>query len=95
MWNAHFCHRNLELLSQSLGDARLVEQIAAGRLAGQGLDAAHAGGNAAFANDLEQSNIAGAGYVGATAQLDRPAQSIACWIAHRDDPNLIAILFAE
>ena len=53
------------------GDIGLIQQEAAGRLAGQGLDAAYAGGHAAFGHDLEQGDVAGAEDVGAAAQFNR------------------------
>ena len=46
-------------------------EIRARGLAGQRLDAAHAGGDRAFADDLEQADIAGAAHMGAAAELDR------------------------
>ena len=45
--------------------------------AGQRLDAAHAGGDRAFAGHRDQADIAGALHMGAAAQFDRPAERVA------------------
>src|SRR5690606_34075003 len=53
-----------------------------------GLDTADAGGNAAFRNDLEETDIAGAADVGAAAQLGGE-------LAELEHPYRIAVLLAE
>ena len=58
---------DLEALGQGPGHPGLGQQILAGGLAGQGLDAADAGGDAGLRHDLEQGDVAGAGDVGAAA----------------------------
>ena len=45
--------------------------------AGQRLDAAHAGGDRALADDLEQADVAGAADMRAAAQLDREGRAVA------------------
>ena len=68
-------------------------------ISGQRLDAAHAGGNRAFAGDRNQSDVAGAPDMGAAAQFDRPAERVAAVLAvalaHRDHAHLVAVFFAE
>ena len=68
-------------------------------LPGQRLDAAHAGGDRAFAGHRDQADIAGAPDMGAAAQFDRPAERVlavlARGLAHRDHADLVAVFFAE
>ena len=59
-----------------------------GRFAGDGLDAPHAGRDAAFVHDLADADIAGAPDVRAAAQLAAEA-------GHGNHANLFAVLFAE
>ena len=49
--------------------ALLVGDVVERALPGHRLDAAHAGGDAAFGHDLEQADVAGALHVRAAAQL--------------------------
>src|SRR5205814_1862359 len=64
-----------------------------------GLDAANAGGDRAFAGHRDEPDIAGAPHMRAAAQFHRPAERVGAVLtgapAHRDDANLVAILFAE
>ena len=46
------------------------------------------------ADDAEQGDVAGAADMGAAAQLDRVGPAVLA-LAHRDDPDLVAILLAE
>jgi hypothetical protein len=62
--------------------------VADGRVARDGFNAAHAGRNAAFVDDLAEADIAGAAHVGSAAQL-------LAEIGDVDDAHLIAVLFAE
>ncbi|MNJ37241.1 hypothetical protein D3C77_320520 [compost metagenome] len=86
---------DLEALGQLAGDVGLIQQEAAGRIAGQGLDAAHAGGHAAFRDDLEQGDVAGAEDVGAAAQFDRIGARTIERVAQGQDADLVAVLLAE
>ena len=73
-------------------------EIGAGALARERLDAAHAGGNRAFADDLEQADIAGAAHMSAAAQLDRIGMlglGARLALAHADDADLFAVFLAE
>ena len=67
--------------------------------AGQRLDAAHAGGDAAVGDARDQADVAGAAHMRAAAQLDRPAERIAAAavriLAHRHDAHLVAVFLAE
>ena len=56
--------------------------------AGDGFDAADAGGDGGFADELEQADLAGGGGVGAAAELGRE-------VADLDDADAVAVLFAE
>ena len=58
------------------------------RFAGDGFDAAHAGRDAAFVDDLAQADVAGAADVRAAAQLLAEA-------GDGDDAHPVAVLFAE
>ena len=66
----------------------LVGDVVERALPGQRLDAAHAGGDAAFGDDLEQADVAGAADVGAAAQLGRG-------VAHPQHAHALAVLLAE
>ena len=55
----------------SVSTRSLLGDVGLRRRAGQRLDAAHAGGDRAFADDLEQADVAGAAHMGAAAQLGR------------------------
>ena len=74
-------------------------KIGLGRGAGQRFDTADARGHRAFADDLEQADIAGAADMGAAAQLDRIGSRIAVGravcAAHRHDTDLLAVFLAE
>ncbi len=82
-------------MGQRAGDIGLAQQILAGRLAGQGLDAADAGGDAAFRHDLEQGDVAGAGDVGAAAQFHRIGALAGQGLAQGQDANFLAVFLAE
>ena len=56
-------------------------------MAGDGLDAAHAGGHAGFRHHLEQADVAGARHMGAAAQLAAAAN-----IEH---PHVVAVFLAK
>ncbi len=73
----------------------LAGQVGLRRGAGQCLDAAHARCDRAFADDLEQTDVAGAADMGATAELDRIGARFAIAGAHRDDAHLLAVFLAE
>ena len=84
-------------LEQRRGLAELLllgRDMRLGRSAGQRLEPAHPGRHRALADDLEQADIAGAPHVGPAAQLGRVALAVV-GAAHRDDPDLVAILLAE
>ena len=74
-------------------DPFALSQIVHRDAGGQGLDPAHAGGDGAFRDDLEETDVAGAPDVGAAAKLGREA-TIGVF-AHGDDAHLVAVLFAE
>ena len=82
-----------------LAHARILRgEIRARALARERLDAAHAGGDRAFADDLEQADIAGAAHMGAAAQLDRIGVlrlGARLALAHADDADLFAVFLAE
>src|SRR5690606_11455355 len=59
------------------------------RLAGNSLDASHAGGDAAFGGDAEQADIAGTLDVGPPAEFNGEAA------AHGQDANLVAVFLTE
>ncbi len=76
---------------ESADDADYVEVAAefgecAG--AGDGFDAADAGGDGAFADELDEADFAGGGGVRAAAELGGE-------VADLDDADLVAVLFAE
>ena len=94
----HLVGRDLEQLGRLAHALVLRGEIGPRRLARQRLDAAHAGGDRALADDLEQADIAGAPDMGAAAQLDGISVSGALAVgvdAHRDDAHLLAIFLAE
>ena len=64
-----------------------------GRGTRQRLDAAHAGCDRAFADDLEQADVAGAQRMRAAAQLDRIFLAVGA--AHRQHAHFVAVLLAE
>ena len=67
-------------------------------LAGERLEAAHAGGDAAVADHGNQADVAGAPHMRAAAELDRPAERVATLLrifAHGDDAHLVAVFLAE
>ena len=75
-------------------------EVGFGRRASKRLDPAHPRGNRAFADDLEQPDIAGAAHMGPAAQLDRIGPLLALGGAplsrtHRDDADLVAVFLAE
>ena len=67
----HLVGRDLEQLGRLAHALVLRGEIGARAIAGQRLDAADAGGDRAFADDLEQADIAGAPHMRAAAELDR------------------------
>ena len=67
---------------------QVLLQVAVGGLAGQRLDAADAGGDRAFADDLEYADLAAGVQMGAAAQFTRK-------IAHGDHAHRVAVLFLE
>src|SRR6185312_10575655 len=77
----------------------LLLDVSLGRGAGQRLDAAHAGGDGALRDDLEEADIAGAADMRAAAQLDREGlERMAVHVglgAHGDDAHLVAVFLAE
>ncbi len=87
--------RDLELLGEGARGVGLVQQVAPGRFAGQGLDAPHAGGHAAFGDDLEQGDVAGAGHVGAAAKLDRIGAVAIQAVAQGQHPDFVTVFLAE
>src|SRR6266446_5949692 len=62
---------------------------------GQGFDAAHARSDRHFADDLEDPDVAGAADMRTAAELDREGPVVVVCFAHRDDPHLVAVLFAK
>src|SRR5690606_20590284 len=64
-------------------------QVGQREFAGNRFDAAHTGGYAAFAGDLEQADVTGALDVGAATQLDGETA------AHAQHTHLVAVLFTE
>ena len=58
-------------------------------VAGQRLDASHAGRDARVGDAGDQSDVAGAPHMGAAAQLDRPAERVAAGFPHRHDAHLV------
>ena len=66
-----------------------------GGLAAEGLDAAHAGGDGAFAADLEETDLAGPADVGAAAKLHRVAVEGAGAAADLHDAHRISVFVAE
>ena len=93
-----FVGGNFQQLGRLAHALVLLGEIGPRRVAGQRLDAAHAGSDRALAHDLEDADIAGAPDMGAAAQLDGisvagpPALGIH---AHADDADLLAIFLAE
>ena len=63
-------------------------KLAQRAFAGDGFDAPHAGGDAAFIDDLADADIAGAAHVRAAAQLLAET-------GHGDHAHLLAVFFAE
>ncbi len=77
--------------------ARILGQAMARLLARLGLDAAHARGDRAFADDRDEADVAGARDMGAAAQLHRiGARAVgAVDRSHRDDAHFLAVFLAE
>ena len=65
-----------------------------GAVAGQGLDAPDAGRHGAFADDLEDPDVAGAFNVGAAAKLGGEGH-IPFLLSHRDDAHFVPVFLAE
>ena len=68
------------------------------RLAGQRLDAAHAGADRALAQDMDEADVAGGVHMGAAAQFD--GEGLAGLLAflasaHGHDADLVAVFLAE
>ena len=94
----HLVGRYLEQLGRLAHALILLGEVASRALPGQRLDAADAGGDGAFANDLEETDIAGAVHMGAAAELDgigMAAFPARLALAHGDDADLVAIFLAE
>src|SRR5262249_6175342 len=72
----HVLERNAQLGRSRLGEVNGIVQMLACRLAGQRLDAAHAGAHGALGHDRDETDVAGARHVSAAAQLDRPAHRV-------------------
>ena len=85
---------DLEALGQALQQVVLASGLVVGELAGHRLDPADAGGDGTLGDDAEQRDVAGAADMGAAAQLDRVGPAVLA-LAHRDDPDLVAVLLAE
>ncbi len=91
----HVFERHFKFRRRRLGELdHVLRGLARGR-AGQRLDAAHAGGDAAVGDDGDQADVAGAPHMRAAAQLDRPAERVADALTHRDDAHLVAVFLAE
>ena len=72
-----------------LGDFEVVAEGVERAEAADGLEAAHAGGDGAFADNFDEADFAGGRGVRAAAELGREA------VRKLDDAHLVAILFAE
>ncbi len=64
-------------------------------VSGKRLDAPHARGNRAFTGDGNQANIAGAIYMRAAAEFDRPAEGVAYALAHDDNSNFVSVFLTK
>ena len=64
-----FAHGRIHFARESLDEMQLVGGFAVGFEAGDGFDAADAGGDGAFADDAEQANLAGGAGVRAAAEF--------------------------
>ncbi len=68
-------------------------------MTGPSLDPPNAGADRAFADDRHETDVAGAGRMGAATQFDRidrirSAQPVLA-SSHRNDPDLVAVFLAE
>ena len=72
------------------------DELGARALRGARLDAAHAGGDGAFRNNADESDVSRSTDMRAAAQFDRKSARPGCRGApHRDDADFIAIFLAE
>src|ERR1700730_17392109 len=81
---ARAAHEGCQVLQQGIVLFDVVERS----LARERLDAAHAGGDAALAHDLEKPDVPGALHVRAAAQLHRE-------LAHAQHPHVLVVLLAK
>ena len=75
-------------LGGDAGDVEVAAESSERADAADGFDAAHAGGDGAFADDFDEADFAGGGGVRAAAELGGE-------VADADDADLVAVLFAE
>src|SRR5688572_29050071 len=88
--------KSLQRRRRLVQQALLLGDVGFRRRAGHRFDAAHAGADRAFADDLEQADVAGAPHMGAAAQLGREDLVLVGRLAaHRDDADLVAVFLAE
>ena len=81
---ARAAHQAGDFLHELIGVLDVVERA----LGGDRLDAAHAGGDAAFAQDLEEADVPGARHVRAAAQLHRE-------LTHAQHAHVLLVFLAE
>ena len=72
------------------------DELAARAFGGARLDAAHAGGDRALADDGDEADVAGAAHMRAAAQLDGEGmRGAGAHRPHRDDAHFVAVFLAK
>src|SRR5579863_10045778 len=89
--------RRLQQLRDFAETMGLFIEMPPGREARLRLDTPYTGGDGRFRNDRNETDVAGAAYMRATAKFDRKERigARAAWwrqcVAHRDDADLLAV----
>ena len=90
-----FRDRGIHLAGEGFDQAHLLRGFTVGFQAGDGFDAAYAGGNRTLGRDAKQTNFARRTGVSAAAQLHRITIQLLRLAADLDDPDGLAVFLAE
>src|SRR5207253_9390589 len=88
-------HGRIHFAGERFDETQLVRGSAVGFEAGNGFNTPHAGGNRVFADDAEQTDLAGRAGVRAAAKLHRVTVQLPCPAPDLNDPDGVAVFVAE
>ena len=88
-------NRRIHLAGERLDESHFISGFLVGFEAGHGFNAPDAGGNRAFADDTEQTNLAGRACVRAAAKLHGITVQLRRVTADLNDANNVAVFLAE